>query len=194
MDCWSERDNRTRVVERQRADLPAGDLAIQLPDGSYKRVERPALEMYDDEEMGWAVAQEIEVTEDGRRRAAALLAAEHELFTLLGGRVAHLVDVRYFDAAVREACVSLEHQLKTSLGSTSYGARLVEEWIAATRVPERLPEAWARIIRGRLRSVFTLIRNDVMHNLREIDETTSRALLARVALAQQAVVDLSGPA
>jgi len=65
----------------------------------------------------------------------------------LGDRVQDLCQLGYFDAAVREACVALEHQIKTSIGSDCWGDALVKEFIWKLRDSNNFLESYLRVLR-----------------------------------------------
>jgi len=175
----------SRVTERQRQDLWRSEvgeqLFIRLEDGSLKPLDLPPLEGYDDEDTSWpeVVREGILVTSAGRGRAASLLSQGFSL-AVLGDRVEQLMHIGYFDAAVREACIALEHRMKVWLRSAMWGDALVEEFIARLRDQGIGPESHLRVLRGEIRAAFKFIRNDFMHNFVEIDETQARAILFRL--------------
>lgn len=71
----------------------------------------------------------IRVTALGRKTILELLANATADLQLLGHRVNKLLDLCFYDAAVREACVALEHQIRYYVGSNRWGDDLVREFI-----------------------------------------------------------------
>jgi hypothetical protein len=184
-----------RWQELNRSDLPPGPLYIKLDDGTFKEVELPALDDYDEEETSWPEfsREGIVVTTSGRSYAASLLAEASDDLVVLGDRIQRLRQLAFFDTAVREGCVALEHQIKYWLNSDRWGDALVEEFISKRRSRGDLLESYLRVLRGQLRTVFKFIRNDFMHNFVDIDQTQCDAVLFRLARAKAALDDvLSG--
>src|SRR5262249_14554291 len=104
--------------------------------GILKKVEFGSLDEYEDEEEGFQprlvwpefVDDGVLVTDSGRAQTASLLAsasAGSEL-AILGGRIQKLLELSFFDTAVREACLNLEHRVKGWLDSDRWGDNLVE--------------------------------------------------------------------
>src|SRR5215216_3302502 len=118
--------------EIKRFEVQGVKLGFKLPDGTFKEYELPPLDDYDDEDVSWPEFSNegVVVTPAGRDRADNLLAAAAKEFAVLGERVERLLELSYFDTAVREACVSLENQIKTWLESENWGDSLVEELIS----------------------------------------------------------------
>ena len=103
-----------------------------------------------------------------------------DLADLISARVQTLFHLGYLDTCVREACVQLEHEIKSRLGIGAHGDSLVKCLVEYMRDQNDLPESQIRTLRQELRSVFKLIRNEFMHNLSDIDETTALVVLVRI--------------
>lgn len=101
----------------------------------------------------------------------------------VGRRVAHLYDLGYFDTAIREACVQLEHNIRLMTGSRKCGKQLVGDLVAKLRDEGRELESDIRNYQQELRSIFAFIRNEFMHNLHDADAVSALAMLYRVARA-----------
>jgi hypothetical protein len=172
-----------RWQELFRATLPVGPLHIKLDDGTLEEIQLPALDDYDEEDISWPEFSHegIAVTPSGRDHAASLVAAAAGDIGILGERIHRLLASSFFDTAVREACIALEHRIKSWLQSDRWGEALVEEFISRLRSDGKLLESYLRVLRGQIRTAFKFIRNDFMHNFVDIDETQCRALLFRLA-------------
>ena len=178
-----------RWRELERAALPQGPLYIKLKDGTFKEVELPSLDEYTEDDASWPEysPEGLVVTASGRSHVASLLAKAPDDLAILGQRIPRLVEMGFFDTAVREACVGLEHHLKTWLQSNRWGDALVEEVMLRLREKDNYINTYMRTFRGQMRTAFKFIRNDFMHNFIEVDETQCRAVLVRLARLQGAV-------
>jgi hypothetical protein len=78
----------------------------------------------------------------------------------VGERVAHLFRLKYYDTAIREACVQLEHDIKKYVIKKYvglkkfYGDPLVEAFSTELREENRILESNLRTLRQELRTVF----------------------------------------
>ena len=132
-------------------------------------------------------ASSIRLTGDGWRELDRLLrSGRAPLHPVVVERAIPIAEVRLYDAAVREACVSLESRLRGIVGSDAYGQTLVEQFISSLPVPPFI-SAYKKVMRGDLRAAFKFVRNDYAHNLRTIDETQCRALLVRLSVVLESV-------
>jgi hypothetical protein len=180
------RVSERRWEELKRAELPPCPLYIKLDDGTHREIQLPPLDEYEEEDDSWPefASEGLIVTNSGREQAALLLAVAAADLAILGERVNRLLEISLFDTSVREACVTLEHRIKTSLDSERWGDTLVEEFLSRLRSTGNYIESYLRTLRGQIRSVFKFIRNDFMHNFVDIDETQCRAVLFRLARVQ----------
>jgi hypothetical protein len=152
----------------------------QLADG--QPIPPPDPEDFEDEQATIAVvsADGMRLTNDGMGELRSILAARPpSLPPPLADRVEPLIKVRAYDAAVRDACVFLEVHLRVETASDFFGSRLVEEY--CTQVHRRVIGAYAKWLRSELRTCFRFVRNDFMHNLRDLNEEQCLALVCRVA-------------
>jgi hypothetical protein len=190
------RVSERRWEELKRSELPAGPLYFKRDDGTFQEVELPPLEDYDEEDDSWPefASSGITITEAGWTRAASILADASSDLAVLGDRIRQLRQLAFFDTAVREACVALEHQIKSRLGSDRWGDALVEEFISKLRARGDFIEAHLRVFRGQVRTAFKFIRNDFMHNFVEIDSTQCDAILFRFARIRQALDSMASVA
>lgn len=130
----------------------------------------------------FAEAARLRLTTAGWREVDTLASSERVvLHSLILERAVPIADIGHYDAAVREACVALESVLREIVGSRKYGQPLIEEFIAALPTPPFIA-AYNKVMRSDLRSAFKFIRNDYAHNLRVIDGTQCRVVLARLSV------------
>ena len=129
----------------------------------------------------------IRLTNSGWRELDGLLRSDRvPLHRLVVERAIPIAEIGRYDSAVREACVSLESRLREIVGSDAYGLTLVGQFISLLPVPPFI-SAYVKVMRGDLRTAFKYVRNDYAHNLRVIDETQCRALLARLSVILESV-------
>jgi hypothetical protein len=179
--------------ERFLSSLPPGPYFIKLADGTMKEIELPS-EIERDNDFPYAaqIARDgVLVSESGLTRAASLLANMGDDFDVHGTRVRHLLDLGYYDTAVREACVGVESQIKNAIESSSWGDTLADEFIAKLRSADWMLENRLRVLRGQIRMALKFIRNDFMHNFVHIGEPQCKAILFRVARVREAVNSVS---
>lgn len=160
-----------------------GPWYAKLDDGRLVKIPDPDFEEYDDEDESWiTVARDgITVSPLGREEVSRLLVAPKEDFQSLGERVPNLLELSYYDTAVREACVAIEDQIKTWLGSTKWGDALLAQFTARLNRDGRLLNTEIRVLRAEVRLAFKFIRNEFAHNLLRLDETQCKAKLFRLA-------------
>jgi hypothetical protein len=170
-----------RRWEELRRSLMPERMFMVLGDGTRKPVHLPSIEDYDDEWSSWPefAPDGVFVTNAGRSHATSLL-SEGLTLRVFGERVEDMMRSGYFDAAVREACITLEHRMKLWLSSEGWGDALTEQFIVRLRSRATVPESYLRVLRGELRAAFKFIRNEFMHNFVGIDETQARAILFRL--------------
>jgi len=112
-------------LKRKNAKLPK-PLFYEAADGTRHEIDMTRQEkLYDDEDpYSVEVSREgIAVSTSGREHIACVLHKTAEDFSLLSSRVPPLLKLGYFDIAVREACVSLEWQIKSTIGSSLWGTQ-----------------------------------------------------------------------
>jgi hypothetical protein len=95
--------------------------------------------------------------------------------------------------AIREAGVQLEGEIKKYVATSSYGNELVEKFVCKLRDEAKILESYLRTYRQELRTIFRLMRNDFMHNLRDADEASAYAILFRVAKARSILKTVLAP-
>jgi hypothetical protein len=180
------RSTERRWEYRRRLDLwaPTGDVIhLQLPDGTLQKVDLPALETYDDDYADWPefIDDGIVVTSSGWQYVTRLLAAAPDPFSVIGESARRIFEIGEYSAAIREVCVSIEHQLKAFVGSSQNGWRLIEEVINHVRKRQTIAESHLKVLRCQLRTAFTFIRNEYAHRLVGVTEVECRSLIFRLA-------------
>jgi hypothetical protein len=130
----------------------------------------------------------VTVSFAGRSHAASLLVdpVVGDLSSL-GDRVPRLFELGYYDTAVREACVRLEAQIKTAIGSRKWGDPLANEFITNLRSRGIFIESFLRVLRAQIRMALKFIRNDFMHNFVHMDEIECKAILFRLLRVKRAI-------
>ena len=169
-----------------RGGLPDdATLGYMNDDGAFVPIEQPDFDRFDDEFEGFIVPSEhrrLRVTDLGRSfLLSALRASSLNLRDTLGDRVMHLFEIGFYDTAIREACVQLEHEIRVYTRSEAWGDRLTEEFVIRLSDQKKFLESYLRTFRQEIRTVFKFIRNDFMHNLREADEAAAHAVLFRIS-------------
>lgn len=171
-----------RWRELERSSLPPNAFFV-AEDGIRRELQLPPLDEYDEDDETWPEFDSggLIVTASGRSQVSSLLAEESNELVILGDRIQKLIELAFFDTAVREACVGIEHRIKTWLNSDGWGDALVEEFISHLREGGHYTNPWMCALRGQIRILFKFIRNDFMHNFVDVDETQCCAILLRVA-------------
>ncbi|MFC1918839.1 hypothetical protein ACFLWW_02555 [Chloroflexota bacterium] len=143
----------------------------------------PSLDDFNNEIYSWPEFHlgHIEVTPRGRKYAHKVLANSNESLITLGERIGHLMSSKYYDTAIREACLALESKVKKWLSSNLWGERLVDELSHQLNTDRRIIKSYAKIFCSQIRMALKFIRNDFMHNFIDIDEIQSKAILNRLA-------------
>jgi hypothetical protein len=127
---------------------------------------------------GLAIHDGLVVSDSGWDAVERLLFAEREhIAEEILQRIRGVMPLGQYDTAIREACVLIETQMRTAVGSQSYGQALIEEYLPRLRATRRVIPAWLKVIRTEFRALFRFVRNDYMHNLRTISETQCYAIL-----------------
>src|SRR5262249_41827726 len=135
----------------------------------------------------------LRVTDVGRSfLLSALRASSLNIRETLGDRIMRLFEIGFYDTAIREACVQLEHEIRVYTGSEAWGDKLTEEFVTRLRDQKKLLESHLRTFRQELRTVFKFIRNDFIHNLLEADEAAAHAVLFRIASVRSMLKEVSG--
>lgn len=161
------------------AEVP--ELFAQTPDGELIPVPLPAPDDYDDDDRLWVVRTEpVSINDHGWMELEKQLASHLKVPEDLRERVEHLIERGQFDTAVREIGAALETRMRSHLNSTSYGLKLVEEFIAEVRASRAFIEAYVKVVRTELRTAFKFERNHYAHRLVEVPRPQGLALVSRL--------------
>ncbi len=130
----SERRWRIERWKWAREGVPDdATLYFTTDDGAYVPIEQPDFGRFDDEFEDFIVQSEhqrLRVTDIGRSfLLSALRASSLNLRDTLGDRVMRLFEIGFYDTAIREACVRLEHEIRVYTRSDAWGDRLTEEFV-----------------------------------------------------------------
>lgn len=135
----------------------------------------------------------IQVTQAGRDFVIKSIKSNPlDIKAAISTKVAKLYELGFFDTCIREACVQLEHEIKLELGSKAWGDKLTNAFINHLQSRNKILESDIRTFQQELRSLFKLIRNDFMHNLANVDDTSALVALVRVARVRSVVQQGSG--
>jgi hypothetical protein len=160
-------------------------------DGKYREVPAPVREPEDeDEDRDWVTipTKRISVTSAGMTFIVNEIKKQNvDYAATLSPTVAKLLNDKLFDVAVREACVTLEHTIKAKLESNRWGDLLTDEFLEYLRDKENVLESSLRTYAQELRTVFKLVRNVFLHNLKIIDEAAALVLLFRISRVKNAI-------
>ncbi|MFC2065912.1 hypothetical protein ACFLUO_02460 [Chloroflexota bacterium] len=173
-----------RKWEELRRTMSFNNSPIYIKEnGKTKEVKLPSLDEFDNEIHSWPEfhLNHIEVTLIGREYAQIALAHSNLKVSDLGNRIEHLMDLRYFDIAVREACLALEYKIKNWLNSNLWGERLVVELNTRLNSKGEIIKSYLKVFCSQIRMALKFIRNDFMHNFMDIDEIQCKAILCRLA-------------
>jgi len=133
----------------------------------------------------------MQVTSTGFEELAQILTEQFPKTPVeILARVEPLIGIRAYGAAIREACVILESHVRSLTDSNLFGNRLIEKYCGDLQA--HVIESHVKWLRTELRSCFSFVRNDFMHNLRDLSETQCLALLTRVGTVYRHLVEASG--
>lgn len=160
------------------------ELVLMLGDGRIESVPLPDPEEFSDSEATIALVSSdgMVLTDSGEKALQNLMGVRRsELAPPIAAQVEKLLEVGAFDAAVREACVMLEVYLKRVSGTSLFGAKLVERYVSDLKKSDKLIDAQLKWLRTELRSCFSFVRNEYMHNIHVLTEPQCIAVLCRVS-------------
>lgn len=190
----TERERERRWQEYLKNFCPDGEyFYTQFPDGTQTRTKFPDLENYDDDDETWAVISEsgLVVMEAGFKALHELMGRDREnLQSDILSRVKPIVDIGLYDTAIREACLILENRLRELTSSDLYVENLVKHFISKLKESGKYFFADLMVLDGQLRSVFKFVRNDYMHNLKNISEEQCYAILGRLSVILRSLEDI----
>jgi hypothetical protein len=187
----------SQISRREWAKIQATELAglhYELADGTLVPVAPPNHDDFEDE-LGMRMLVDrdgLVLTDAGLAAAEQLLAGElGRLDEEIVRRSAPALQAHHYDSAVREACVVLESTMKSSIGSNHYGVELIDAYFAKATLSRRFISASLKTFRCEVRTAFKFVRNDYMHNLKEITATQCHAVLVRISSVLLGVREIS---
>jgi hypothetical protein len=174
---------REEWIDRRCKELEG--LFWKRDDGTYVPVPKPDPEDF----VGEVESTVLMISDDGLKITPTgwqaleeiLVGLRPDLHPVLAQRALPIADLGYYDAAVREGCVLLESRLKEIVASTKYGQALVSQFFTAVERSGKFIPAQTKVLRSEVRTTFKFVRNDYMHNLREIGAEQCYAILARIS-------------
>ncbi|HYF69071.1 MAG TPA: hypothetical protein VD884_13100 [Ohtaekwangia sp.] len=95
-------------------------------------------------------------------------------------KAAPLLALNFFDTAIREAVLLIEHSIKTVHNTDQYGQKLIDLHIKKILELDKFKTSFIKCYRGELRTLTKYVRNDYMHNQKNIDEDECSILLYRI--------------
>jgi hypothetical protein len=146
----------------------------------------PPLEDPDEMYPSVAVLEDsgLTVTEKGHSVMHELLKEEkNNIRKDLLDYVEPLIEIGYYDTAIREASLQVEIKVKRAIGSNAYGDALIRQFFAPLLRSNKLVKSQLKIARTELRAIFKFIRNEYMHNFKVIDIDQSYVILLRISKA-----------
>jgi hypothetical protein len=176
-----------------------GDIVCYLGDEKKKTIiPRPKLENYIEEYSDEALSDEdraelieeynrfkpfvfipfaLELSEKGRK----YILENSQVFEIpqrIEQRIRPLIEISYYDTAIREVAILFEAMLKKFHKSTLFGEELIEFHIdKCISANQNQYAAGIKIYRQELRKVNRFIRNEYLHNLKEVDQTEFYSIL-----------------
>lgn len=131
-------------------------------------------------------------------RGINLLQERSEQFKLdetINNKISPLLEINYFDTAVREAAILTEHKLKQIHNLTHrrdlYGEKLIKHHIKKLIEENNGRETIEINCHSvELRTLFKFIRNDFMHNLKILSRKQCLTLLNRISRTYKKISDM----
>ena len=189
-----KRDRLRSDLRRERPYDEAGDplenLWIQVKDGEFKRVELPPLSEYDDDDgeefdyianrawLGVIEGEEISVTSEGFDKLEELWRDELEIPQSIDRRIRYLLEGELYDSALRDLGALAETRMRELSGRSSYGQRLVGEFIEHASSLRLYVNADIKVLRSELRTAFKFHRNEYAHNIVDLPKGRAYALVS----------------
>lgn len=183
-----------------------GDLIVMIQDPtSHKfiqsKIEKPRIEKYVSEFLAEAFDETIrdelimEYEKDNKRfvlipDSIELTQSGHDLLIQssqsfdipkeVEDRIRPLIDIQYYDTAIREVAILFEFKLKQFHNTDKFGDKLIGLHIDKCQEGNNGKlNAGIKVYRQELRTINKYIRNEFVHNLKSIDEAQFKAILFR---------------
>jgi hypothetical protein len=183
-------ENLAKSIPNPEFD-PAGNLILHDEEGNsfiYKKPEVLTLNEDNFEAFVWAPSGKFQLTEFGKDQLDNSH-SNYEINRDILERVGPVIEINYFDTAVREASIMLEMILKKLHCTNDYGQRLVNLHCEVVR--KKFGEAaYLKWHRTELRTFFNFIRNPYAHNFPITSKQQSINLIKRISRAYEACMKL----
>lgn len=171
-------------IDRRCKELDG--LVYLTEDGTAIPIPKPDPADFDEDELEGLVLlikdEGLKITPSGWEALQNGLASlKAELHPLIVQRANPIAELGHYDAAVREGCVILESRLKAISGLSDFGNTLVIKAFNLLRRDGRLISASLKVLRTEIMTSFKFVRNDFMHNVRDIEREQCWAILARIS-------------
>ncbi|MEO9871178.1 hypothetical protein [Ekhidna sp.] len=159
--------------------LPLKNTEGELAESTYSR---PIKHEDDEHHKTFAkVESTVSITPEGFRKVYEIV-QELKFHEEIESLVMPFIEIKKYDAAVREASLFLESSIRKLHQTHLYGQRLIEFHIRDVIVKNR--ENFSSAIknyRGELRTVFKFIRNDFAHNFKILTEDQCKSIVVRIS-------------
>lgn len=169
-------------------------LHAKMPDGELKPIVYD-WESYDDEYAHWFCLPSgavLSVTKQGWRSLDEALSSGFVPPQSLAAKLTPILDAGFYDIAVREIAVQLEHAMRCACGDTNaYGQGLVDLFIQNIAKQQIMPEAWLKVLRSELRTSFKFVRNEFAHNPVDMSKSRGLSLMERMSELYEVVRELT---
>jgi hypothetical protein len=95
-----------------------------------------------------------------------------------------------YDTALRELGVMLESRMREHVGSTAFGAKLVDEFVENLTESGSYLNSYVKVLRVSLRTAFKFIRNEFAHNLVDLPKSRAVILIGQMSALLEDVSEL----
>jgi hypothetical protein len=181
------------TLTQERITPPTGDILSTLyfeHDGQRIPFRLPSLDSYEDEDedgeydgrrlLGITQEGTVSVTPLGWSRLEEVWADSLELPAQLASRLNLLIDNGLYDTAVRDLGVAVESRMREMSGSTTYGQRLVNDFIGSLLSLNIFMPTFLKTLRTEVRTAMAFVRNEYAHNLVDLPRPRAMALIGRL--------------
>jgi hypothetical protein len=145
---------------------------------------KPQREVFDDpDKLELQFVDEISISEVGFQELLDFSSPRRSPFhALLESHIFPLMEIGYYDTAVREGCLLVECKLRKITGTDLYGQTLINSFLKQWKESEggNTSTSW-KILRGELRTLFKFLRNHYVHNLVALNQDHTYAILAQIS-------------
>jgi hypothetical protein len=171
-------------IERRCKELEG--LVYLTKNGTSIPIPKPDLSDFEEDELEGLVLlikdDGLKVTPSGwEALQKTLITLKSELHPLIVQRANPIAELGHYDAAVREACVILESRLKDISGLSDFGKTLIAKSFDLLMKDGRLITASLKVLRTEMMTSLKFVRNDFMHNVKDIERDQCWSILARIS-------------